>query len=205
MVAISPDHIKYLAPHALPGLREAFGNAEAMLKKYGVNANGLRMSHFMAQVLHETRGLTVAVENLDYPADRIAEIWHYRFINAMRAFPYSNAPELLANRVYRNWMGNDQPGDGWRFIGRGLLQITGKGAYRTYGKAIGVNLLENPDLAAAPQFALQLAGAQWDKNGCNDFADNDNPRRITMALHGALTEMASRRTWLARTKDVWLR
>lgn len=80
----------------------------------------------MAQVLHETGGLTVLVENMNYRAERIVQVWPSRFRTIEEATPYAHNPEKLANKVYGGRMGNTHPGDGWRFIGRGLLQITGR-------------------------------------------------------------------------------
>jgi putative chitinase len=203
MIPVTSAQLQLLAPNIRSNYRSGFANADQVLAEYGINNTVLRLAHFMAQILHESGGLTVLIENLDYRAERIREVWPNRFKTVEDAKPFAHHPEALANKVYGGRMGNIQPGDGWRFIGRGLLQITGRESYERYGKALGVELAANPDLAFSPEWCLPLAAVDWTAAGCNAFADADDIRKITRAINGGYTGLPSRKQWLAKTKQVW--
>jgi putative chitinase len=204
MIRITTAQLQQIAPNARTNYREAFGQADTVLVPYGINDNGLRLSHFMAQVLHECGGLTIFVESMNYRAERIVQVWPSRFASVEEATPYAHNPEKLANKVYGGRMGNTHPGDGWRFIGRGLLQITGRESYEKYGHALGIPLADNPDLAVDPAWTLKIAAEEWMASGCNAFADQDNIRRVTKAINGGYIGLAERRDWLAKAKHLWL-
>lgn len=205
MIRITPDHLARLAPRALPQCREAFRQADDILARYGINDNALRLAHFMAQVLHESGGLCIIEENLSYRADRLIVVWPKRFPTLEAAKPYEKNPEALANKVYggRKELGNTEPGDGWKFIGRGLLQITGRYAYTTYGTRLGVDLTANPKLAADPAWSLRIAAEEWSDKKCNAPADADDIRTITKRINGGLIGFEERKRWLVKTKQVW--
>jgi putative chitinase len=204
MIPINTSQLHLLAPNARASYLQAFATADTALALYGINDNGLRLSHFMAQVLHECGGLTVQIESMNYSAPRLMKVWPKRFPNLAAAKPYAHQPEKLANRVYGGRMGNTNPGDGWRFIGRGLLQITGRESYEKYGHALGVDLAGNPDLAFGSDWALTTAAAEWQASNCNALADADKIRRVTYAINGGYVGLAERQEWLAKTKHVWL-
>ena len=204
MIRITLPQLEILAPAARDCYRQAFRDADRVLARYGVNETALRLAHFMAQVLHETGGLTVTKENLNYRAERIVEVWPRRFKNVRDARPYARNPEALANKVYGGRMGNREPGDGWKFVGRGLLQITGRSSYERYATALGIDLLGAPDLACSSEWSLPIAAEEWKASGCNAFADRDDLRRVTRAINGGTIGLDSRRQWLARAKKVWM-
>ena len=205
MVKITPEQLRQIAPNARSSYRQAFDAAYNVLAHYGINANGLRLSHFMAQVLHETGGLTVLVEDMNYRAERIVQVWPSRFRSVEEARPYAHNPSKLANKVYGGRMGNVRQGDGWRFIGRGLLQITGRESYEKYGRALGINLADNPDLALDPSWVLKIAAEEWTASNCSTHADADNVRRVTRCINGGLIGLSSRQNWLIKAKRIWLR
>jgi putative chitinase len=205
MVKITAEQIKRLAPNVRSVYAEAFRQADDVLAHYGVNDNRLRLCHFMAQVLHETGGLTVLVESMNYSAPRIVKVWPKRFHSEEEAAPYAHNPQKLANKVYGGRMGNTRPGDGWRFIGRGLLQITGRESYEKYGSALRIDLAGNPDTAFDPAWALKIAAEEWVASDCNRLADADDVRRVTIAINNGTTGLAERTEWLAKTKHVWPR
>lgn len=119
---------------------------------------------FLGQVLHESGHLERMEENLNYSAERMCVIWPSRFPSVGAAAPFARNPEALANKVYGGRLGNTSPGDGWKYRGRGLLQVTGRDNYTAVGKAIGVDLVAKPELMATPAIALRASIAWWEKN-----------------------------------------
>lgn len=132
----------------------------------GSFSSGLaELGDFLGQVLHESGMLERVEEGLTYTtASRICAVWPRRFPTQADAAPFVRNPERLANHVYGGRMGNTQPGDGYRFRGRGLLQVTGRDNYTAVGRALGLDLAGNPDLLAQPEHALRASVAWWEGN-----------------------------------------
>ena len=156
------------------------------LLAYEINTTQ-RIACFLAQVGHESGGLTVLTENLNYSASRLMSVWPKRFPSLAIATQYERNPEKLANNVYANRMGNgdEKSGDGYRYRGRGLLQLTGKSNYDTVGKSLKLDLLKNPDLLLTPSVAALSAAYYWKSHGCNELADdktNDNDNEDFIAI-----------------------
>jgi len=188
--------IAKLAPRAHHVYRQAFARAE------GLPTTPLRLAHFLAQCCHETTALTVLQENLNYTsAERLCAVWPSRFRTVAAARPFVRNPAGLAEEVYGQRMGNLSPGDGWRYIGRGLLQLTGREAYAEIGERIGVNLVARPELAALETHALPVALAVWKWKGCDAHADADSVRLVTRAINGGQIGLRDREEWLERTKQ----
>lgn len=146
---------------------------------------------FLGQILHESAMLERVEESLTYTtAARLCEVWPKRFPTPDAARPYVRNPVALANVVYGGRMGNTQLGDGWRYRGRGLMQVTGRDNYRTVGRAIGVDLEGNPDLLARPDIALQASIAWWERN-IPDAALGD-VKRVTRLVNGGTSGIAHR-------------
>jgi len=173
----------------------------AELEPFGVLAWKRRADHFLAQVLHETNGLTILVEGLSYSAKRLTQVWPKRFPSLQAAAPYADNPRALANKVYGGRMGNVDPDDGWRYIGRGLLQLTGRSAYRQIGAALGLDLEGFPMLVLEPEHCLRVAGAVWLEKRCNEFADVDSISQVTKAINGGLIGLEDRLSWLHMVRD----
>jgi putative chitinase len=115
------------------------------------------------------------------------------------AQPYHRNPEKIANKVYADRMGNgdEASGDGFKYRGRGLIQLTGKDNYKACGDALNVDLVENPDLVSSPQYAALSAGWFWDKNKLNQFADANDMTTLTKRINGGTHGLDDR---VARTQ-----
>lgn len=131
-----------------------------------------RAVHFLAQIGHESAGLSRTEENLNYNAQRLREIWPRRF-TAEQAAEYARQPERIANRVYSSRMGNrnEASGDGWRYRGRSPIQLTGRDNYRRMGELTGLPLLDMPSLAIEVEEGALVAATWWQANGLNQLAD----------------------------------
>lgn len=132
-----------------------------------------RAAHFLAQIGHESAGLTRTEENLNYNARRLREVWPRRF-DAATAANYARQPERIANRVYALRMGNrdEASGDGWRFRGRSPIQLTGRENYRHMAQLTGLPLVAMPALAAEVDEGALIAATWWQANGLNSLADS---------------------------------
>lgn len=159
--------------------------------KWGVSVAALPM--FLAQLAHESRMFERMVESLNYTkAAQIRRTWPKRFANNSAAVAFVRKPERLANFVYADRIGNGDAasGDGWKYRGRGLIQVTGKDNYRDAGEALGLPLLEEPELLEEPVHAADAAGWFWKSHGLNRFASNIND--CTRAINGGLNGLPDR-------------
>jgi putative chitinase len=152
-----------------------------------------RQAYFIGQCMHESGGFKQLKENLNYSAKGLMATWPSRFPDIDTAEKYERNPEKIANKVYSGRMGNTEDGDGAKYIGRGLIQLTGKENYANCGSAIGVDLVANPDLLATPKYAALSAGWFWNKKGLNAFADADDIDTITKRINGGLIGLADRK------------
>lgn len=139
-----------------------------------------RMAAFLANVAHESGGGRVLAENLSYSADRLRAVWPARFPNAASAEAVARKPEAIANAVYGKRMGNTAPGDGWRYRGRGLIQITGRANYEALGYADDPAWLETREGAAVS------ACRYWSVNGLNTTADTGDIEAVRRRVNGGL-------------------
>ena len=149
------------------------------------------LDDFLGQVLHESAMLERVEENLNYTAERMCAVWPARFPRVSDALPYARSPEALANRVYGGRLGNTQPGDGWRYRGRGLVQVTGRDNYAMVGKAVGLDLIAQPELLAQPAYALRASIAWWEGR-IPDSAMGDVVR-VTKLVNGGTAGLEHRR------------
>lgn len=121
------------------------------------------LDDFLGQILHESGMLESIEENLNYSTEGLLKTWPSRF-TADLAKQCARNPIKIAGIVYDNRMGNTKPGDGWKYRGRGLIQVTGKTNYEQVGKILGIDLVSNPDLLKDPTIALKSAIAWWEGN-----------------------------------------
>ena len=158
-----------------------------------------RQACFLGQCAHESGGFSALQENLNYKQEGLCKVWPKRFPSIEDAEPYHKQPQKIANKVYASRMGNgdEGSGEGWKYRGRGLIQLTGKDNYRACGEALGVDLLENPDLVATPQYAALSAGWFWDKNHLNTYADKNDMQGLTKKINGGTHGIEDR---IARTQ-----
>ena len=152
-----------------------------VMEKFQINTP-LRLAHFLAQAGHESGGFKISQENLNYSAKGLVNIFKKYFPSEAIALDYAKKPEKIANRVYSGRMGNgnEASGDGYKFRGRGDIQLTGRDNYTAFGKAIGVDIAATPELVAT-QYQLLSAAWFWGKNGLNKIADTgDTDAAVTM-------------------------
>jgi putative chitinase len=210
-VIVTIDQVLQLAPNVRSSYREAIENGQAVLDRNEISAAPLRVAHFMAQILHESGGLTIQFENLNYSPERLPKVWPSRFQPKGPLDPaeYGHNPQALANEVYGGRMGNVAPGDGFTYRGRGLLQLTGKESYQAATTILRKTSPEAPDFVADPdqvisaQWCLEIAAAEWAAKGCNAMADQDDIKAITRAINGGQIGLAERIEWSKRTKAIW--
>jgi putative chitinase len=207
-----PDTITQLQLAAfLPKLTMSAEWAEALngaMDRFEINTPA-RAAAFLAQVAHESTELKDLVENLSYSAKGLVATWPKRFTSLDAAQPYERQPELLANYVYAKRLGNGDTasGDGWRYRGRGLLHVTGRGNYRSCGTALSLPLEEQPELLATPVPAALAAAQFWQSHGCNQLADDHNDDNddedfvsITSIVNGGTIGLKSRQQYWVRAQ-----
>lgn len=170
-----------------------------------------RIAGFLSQCAHESAGFERLQENLNYSADGMAAIWPRRFAilgsdgkpvkkdgkNQPNKFALAlhRKPEMIANVVYANRMGNGptESGEGWLYRGRGLKQLTGKDNHKACSEGLGVDLVSNPDLLLEPTYAARSAAWFWHKNNCNTFADAEDIQGLTKRINGGLIGFEDRK------------
>lgn len=161
-----------------------------ILPKYDIT-NQRRVAHFLSQCAHESGGFKRLEENLNYSAKALRSVFGRYFGDAPKANAdeYARNPEMIANRVYNDTyrkykMGNTQDGDGWRFRGRGLKQLTGRDNYTRFGASVGMTAEEAAEYVATPAGAIESACWFWGANNLNDIADTDDVKRMTKKING---------------------
>jgi len=156
------------------------------MRRFEVNTPK-RVSAFLGQIAVESQELNKLEENLSYAPGRLTAVWPTRFPDAEKARPYSRNPEKLANAVYANRLGNGDEAsrDGYRFRGRGLIQVTGRANYAKVGEALEIDLINMPDTLLDPKFAALSAGVFWSLNKLNQYADDDCLNDLTYKVTGS--------------------
>lgn len=202
MTIFTADRLRQLCPQPHTGFLDTLAGAlEDHAESVGVNTL-LRRAHFIGQVAHESGGFRRLVENLNYSAIRIAEIWPRL---APRAADLAMQPEKLANAAYGDRMGNrdEASGDGWRYRGRGLIQLTGRDNYRSAGVALNIDLIGSPQRAAEPVDAGRIALWFWGSRHCNAAADADDVARVTRLINGGLVGLEDRQRLVREAKRIF--
>jgi putative chitinase len=163
--------------------------------KFGINTP-LRLAHFLAQCAHESGDFKLVNENLNYGAKGLLGTFP-KYFDVATAAAYERKPEKIANLVYANRMGNGDKasGDGWKFHGRGYIQLTGHDNYAAFAKAIGEDTVANPDLVAT-KYPLASAGFFWNKVGLNTVADqgasDEIVGKVTRKVNGGVIGLEDR-------------
>lgn len=167
--------------------------------RYQIDSNPRRMAAWLATIAHESARLTRVVENLDYSAHRLAATWPARYADKTgapnaTAIRIARLPKPIANMTYASRMGNGtaESGDGWRYRGRGLIQITGRANYAASGMALGLYLMDSPETLEQPYWAALSAAEWWSRNGCNELADTGDLAAVTRKVNGGLTGLDDR-------------
>ena len=173
----------------------------ATFQKYNISTSA-RQAFFIGQCAHESNNFKTLEENLHYSVNGLMRTWPSRFPTLDVATKYANNPEAIANKVYAGRMGNIEEGDGWRYHGRGLIQLTGRENYANCGFGLGVDLLSNPDWLLDPKYAALSAGWFWGKRGLNSLADAQDFETITKRINGGLIGLDDRKAKTAKALSI---
>lgn len=170
----------------LPWLQKTF-------EKYSIN-NVNRQAAFIGQCQHESANFKALQENLNYSANGLKSVWGSRFPTDEVANKYARNPNMIANKVYANRMGNgdEESGEGWKYRGRGLIQCTGKDLYKTLSDALNINLIDDPDMLLEMPFASMSAGWFWNKRSLNELADKKDYKEMTKRINGGFNGLDDR-------------
>jgi putative chitinase len=158
---------------------------ERCLPDYDINTPQ-RIAAFMAQCGHESGNFKFLKENLKYRAQSLVKVWPRYFPNMDIANQYAGKEEMIANRAYANRMGNgpEESGDGWRFCGRGLIQLTGRNNYQSFADSIETDINDIPAYLGTFEGAVQSACWFWETNNLNKFADTGDMLNLTKRING---------------------
>jgi putative chitinase len=203
-MTISLDQLKACSPLTRPqNLPLYIAPINNTMAVYAINTP-LRAAHFLAQIIHESGSLNYSEENLNYSAALLVKVFPHYFPTIDVAMPYNMKPEMIANHIYANRMGNgaESTGDGFKYRGRGVIQITGKQNYATTGAALKVDLVNHPEILKDPHFSLLAAGHYWLSRGLNELADKDDVKNITLRINGGTNGLADRTANLIKCKQV---
>jgi putative chitinase len=157
----------------------------AILPEYGINTPE-RVAAFIAQCAHESGGFKFLKENLNYKAESLLKVFPKYFKTLDEARAYEKKPEKIANRIYGNRMGNgnETSGDGWRYCGRGLIQLTGKENYSWFAASLEIPVEEASEYLETFEGAVQSACWFWEENKLNQWADKKDILTLTKRING---------------------
>jgi len=163
-----------------------------ILPDYDINTPQ-RVGAFIAQTAHESGGYKALKENLNYREETLCKVWPHYF-NASNANQYAHNQEAIANRAYANRMGNgpEESGDGFRYCGRGLIQLTGKSNYAAFANSIDTPVEEIPEFLGTFEGAIQSACWFWETNNLNQYADSGDILTMTKKINGGTLGLAER-------------
>jgi putative chitinase len=164
-----------------------------ILPDYEINTKS-RVAAFIAQCAHESGGFKAIKENLNYKAESLCRVWPRYFPNIDIARQYAQQPEKIANRAYANRMGNgpEESGDGWKFCGRGLIQLTGKDNYTRYAQSLEIGLDEASEHLTTFEGCVQSAAWFWEANNLNQWADAGDMLTLTKRINGGTLGLEDR-------------
>jgi len=154
-------------------------------ERFGIVTHN-QQAMFIGQCSHECGNFRLLEENLNYKAATLMKLWPKRFPTLEKANEYSGNSKKIANSVYSSRMGNrdENSGDGFRFRGRGIIQLTGHSSYFHCGKALGVDFVGNPDLVSSPKYAALSGGWFWSTHNLNSPADGLDYVKVTKIING---------------------
>jgi len=203
------DRAPLISPITI-GLLEALGVRHALAvqwlphisqaaHRYQIDTSHRRIAAWLATIAHESARLTRLVENLNYSATGLAQTWPSRYADEEGRANYTavriaRRQEDIANLTYAGRLGNGSAGsgDGWRYRGRGLIQITGRANYAASGAELGLDLILNPERLEEPYYAALSAAEWWRRHGCNELADTGDLAAVTRVVNGGLTGLDDR-------------
>jgi putative chitinase len=195
--------LQSLYPRAKVGHVEAIAaNSTAVFTQFGISQLPNRLHFFLAQIGHESGGLSVVEENLNYSATRLMQVFPSRFPTLASAEAVAGSAQRIGNSIYASRMGNGDAasGDGFRYRGRGYIQLTGKNNYKLVGAHAGIDLIGDPDRAFAPADALRVACGFWALNNLNAVCDTGDFTQLTKRINGGTIGMPDRLAWLDKVR-----
>jgi putative chitinase len=182
--ALGIDH-KWLGP-----LEETFA-------KYDISTP-VRQACFIGQCAHESGNFKTLQENLNYSAEGLMKTWPSRFATKEIADQYARQPAKIAGKVYNGRLGNTSEEEASMYLGRGLIQLTGRENYANCGTALGIDLVGNPTLLTDPKYAALSAGWFWNKKGLNSLADTADIETMTKRINGGIIGLEDRKVKIAK-------
>lgn len=176
-----------------PHIEHWYRALEQLLPDYDINTPP-RVAHFVAQCAHESGNFAFIQENLNYRAESLMRTWPKYFPTIDVARQYEKQPQRIANRAYASRMGNgdEASGDGWKYRGRGLIQLTGKDNYTFFAGSLGIPVEEAADYLSTFEGAAQSACFFWEQNKLNRFADANDVKGLTRAINGGTLGLEDR-------------
>jgi putative chitinase len=202
-MTITGQQLRRLFPsHRSPDALAASLNR--ILPKYGITTK-LRISGFIAQCGHESAGFSVMIENLNYGAQGLNTVFRKYFPTLTEANKYARQPEKIANKVYGNRMGNgpESSGDGFRFRGRGYIQLTGRNNYTEFAKSINRSVDETIAYLSTVDGAIESACWFWQRNNLNAVCDSNDIIRMTRIINGGVIGLEHRRQLFEQAKLIF--
>lgn len=205
---ITTAQLRQIVPHC-PDFDAWAAALNAAMTRFDISTPQ-RIAAFVAQLAHESGEFKHLVERLNYSASRLMEVWPSRFPTLQIAQQYAHNEEKLGNRVYANRLGNgdEASGDGFKYRGRGLIQLTGKSNYVSIGSAINLPLDQQPDLLLRPPESALASAQFWKSHGLNELADsnagdNDDEdfKTITKRINGGTNGLDARKAYWAAAKS----
>jgi putative chitinase len=195
---VNSEHLKkmHIDPVWVDALNETF-------QRFDISTP-VRQASFIGQCGHECANFKVLEENLNYRAETLMKLWKSRFPTTEVANEYARNPKKIANKVYASRMGNrdEASGDGYRFRGRGCIQLTGHANYFHAGQACGEDFVMQPDLVATPKYAAMTAGWFWNTHKLNQFADRQDFTLMTKKINGGTIGLDDRIRHINHALDI---
>jgi putative chitinase len=177
------------------------GPLEEVFAKYDISTPQ-RQAAFIGQCAHESGNFKTLQENLNYSAEGLMKTWPSRFPTKEIADQYARQPAKIAGKVYNGRMGNTSEEEAAMYLGRGLIQLTGKENYANCGTALSIDLVGNPTLLVEPKYAALSAGWFWNKKGLNALADANDYETMTKRINGGLHGLDDRKAKIAKALSV---
>lgn len=192
--SFSVGHLEKLIPKAAGGIQSWYEGLSDALPQYQI-ITVPRVAAFIAQCAHESGGFRLMEENLNYKAATLTKLWPARYPAGI-AEQYAGKPQAIANKSYGGRMGNgdESSGDGWKFRGRGILQLTGRSNYTECSKYLFSDntLVDNPDILFDPYYATHSACWFWNKHNLNALADAGDIKTMTKKINGGFIGLEDR-------------
>jgi putative chitinase len=200
---LKADDLKMIMPRLPADKLAIYASALAMAMEESQITRVTRAAAFLAQLAHESGDLRFWEEKLTYSAEKLVQLWPKRYTPQLAA-QHAGKPEMIANHVYASRFGNGDTasGDGWRYRGRGPIQITFKDNYRACGTAIGLDLVAKPELLAQPEAGFKSAVWYWMSRKLNEVADKPDFEATTKAINGGLNGQEHRLSYYHRALEV---